>query len=545
MSIRRSILFKDFAPLSEQGIFNATLNARGLYNTFQFVLRLSPAVHERLSSLPSSLVTRRDISFADLEAFSTYLHETVHWWQHIGSTYGFTMSLAYPAQAYANHSYLKKIIHSVGFRKSIRQLSERMPQGGFGTPSGYINIVLNNHYDMHAYRCLTVSPVSARRICENQLFESVGNSFHITLGNIVSLIASVSDREFETIPHPKHWQEPLQKLRDAREEGHYFGSPIGIYPVGAYEIFEGQARVTQLQYLYFSTSGEFDVEVARNTSMFEGVYGKALSVFYDLTGLEPAPSIDHPTIALFLVICDVAINPGSGFPFPMVNFGTLIHDLDPGARFTNLCRLARIKCPEVLDCISEYSRDEYEFVTSRLCDALVEPSPLAVAQEFRRWMKVPSFKSIMDEHETYKYSYENIVVRVLFSHFLDFMKDKSEMPEVFCWPGAWMAGTRVSEKVKTLFDRHGALFVDKPDDDGVFPRMRSDRSETSIQDMFEHFYANNVVFNLTNQWIAVPGEFEFDFRWLSSQGSKQDIQAFSERCFRSAYGVSPSEAEIL
>jgi len=46
-----SELLDDYSPLSSQGMFNATLKAHGLYNTFQFVLRLSPAVHRKLASL--------------------------------------------------------------------------------------------------------------------------------------------------------------------------------------------------------------------------------------------------------------------------------------------------------------------------------------------------------------------------------------------------------------------------------------------------------------------------------------------------------------
>ena len=66
------------------GDLNACLNARGLYNPFQFVLRLSPQVHRRLEALPNGMVAMSGIDFEGLQAFSTYLHETIHWWQHAG-----------------------------------------------------------------------------------------------------------------------------------------------------------------------------------------------------------------------------------------------------------------------------------------------------------------------------------------------------------------------------------------------------------------------------------------------------------------------------
>jgi hypothetical protein len=71
----------DLIP-TETGDLSATLNAHGLYNAFQFVLRLSPAVHQKLSELSAlSIVSSREIDFARVQAFSIYLHETIHWWQ--------------------------------------------------------------------------------------------------------------------------------------------------------------------------------------------------------------------------------------------------------------------------------------------------------------------------------------------------------------------------------------------------------------------------------------------------------------------------------
>lgn len=545
MTVPHTELLDDYSPLSSQGLFKATLKGRGLYNTFQFVLRLSPVVHRKLASMPDGIVTSDAIDLEGVEAFSTYLHETIHWWQHVGSTYGLMMSMTYPAQAHANYDHLKNLLSQVGFKKSVRNIAESMPGGGFGTPSGLASIIINNHFDMDSYRGLTVSPLSAEKIVQSPLFENLGHSYHIAHGNIISLLSSVSDTEFKTIPHPKAWGEAFRELRETKEEGYYYGSPITLYPIGAYEIFEGQARMAQLQYLHFATGELLGMEAAEEGRMFDGVYGKAFSAFLDLTELERPSSLDHPTIALFLLVCDIAINPGSGFPFPLVHFKTFIHDADPGARFVSLSRLARLKCPEVLDKIHDYSRQEYEEVSQKLCDALIEEPPLRVAQEFVRWSETPEFQPLMSEHQAFRYSKANVVVRVLFSHFLSFMLDKMKNPEVFCWPGAWMAGKRVSNIAAELFDRHGALFVDKEDDDGIYPRLVSGRTERDVQEVFDDFYANNVLFDLTHQWITEPGPFRFDYRWLTQQGTNQEIQDFAEQCFQSVYGVRPSAVDLI
>ena len=100
---------------------SATLNAHGLYNAFQFVLRLSPAVHQKISELPAGIVSSREIGFDGAQAFSTYLHETIHWWQHAGSTYGLMRSLSYPTQAHSNSKYLKELITKIGFKKPLNR----------------------------------------------------------------------------------------------------------------------------------------------------------------------------------------------------------------------------------------------------------------------------------------------------------------------------------------------------------------------------------------------------------------------------------------
>jgi hypothetical protein len=496
--------------------------------------------------MPSGIVTSSAVDLEAIQAFSTYLHETIHWWQHIGSTYGLMLSMAYPTQAHANYTHLRNLIANIGFKKSIRELADSLPSGGYGTPGGLANTIINNHFDMQSFLSLTLSAQSANEIVQNSLFESLGHAYSISYGNIITLLASVSDSAFCVIPNPMMWEGGFNGLRAAKEEGFYYGSPVSLYPIGAYEIFEGQARMAQLQYLHFATGGLLGMEAAEERGMFNGVYGTAFSAFLQLTKLERPSSIDHPTIGLFLLICDLALNPGSGFPFPIANFQSFIRDIDPGARFVYLCTIARFKHPEVMNAIHEYSRDEYEAISQKLCKAMIEHPPLDIAQEFSRWIELPEFLPLMSEYESFRYENGNTAVRIIFSHFLSFMRDKFEKPEFFCWPGAWMAGSRLSQDVEILFDRHGALFVDREDGDGgVYPRLRFGRSEHEVQKAFDAFYANNVIFDLTTQWIAEPGPFKFDYRWLSQNGSAAEIKEFAERTFESIYGVRPSQAIIL
>jgi aryl-alcohol dehydrogenase-like predicted oxidoreductase len=86
----------------------------------QFVLRLSPEVHRKIDPLQPAIAAGK-VDFEGLRAYSTYVHETIHWWQHIGSTTGLMLSLSYPGQSHANHTHLRNLLTQIGPKKSIRQ----------------------------------------------------------------------------------------------------------------------------------------------------------------------------------------------------------------------------------------------------------------------------------------------------------------------------------------------------------------------------------------------------------------------------------------
>jgi hypothetical protein len=527
---------------------NATLKAHGLYNTFQFVLRLSPAVHHKIGELPKGIVSSRELGFDGVQAFSTYLHETIHWWQHVGSTHGLMRSLSYPTQAHANYAQLKELVDKIGFKKPIRRLAMDLPgPTGYGTLSGLANTVVNNHFDFDAFRSLTYDQTSAKEAAANPLFECVAHAYHVTYANNILVLAATVDPEFRIFQRPKEWAAHFRALEESKEQGFYYGSPIALWPVSAREILEGQACFGQLQYLTFASGGKLGWDDFRAIGMLHGVYAKAFASFLDAAGLEWPPTVDHPTVGLFLLICDMAINPGEGFPHLLRDhFREFITDIDPGARFAMLSTIVRLKCQSAVGAIQKYSRAEYEQVTEELATALRIDSPLAIAATCCGWAQERGpLVALMKEYQTFDYMPINLPVRVLFSHFIAFMQDKFFKPEFFCWPGASMVGKSLSEQESKLFDRHAALFLDKEDDDGIFPRRHADRDEQRVHDMFENFYASNITYDMTNQWIAQPGPFTYDYRWLSQSGSRKQIRDFAARHFIQVYGVHPDEAEFL
>jgi hypothetical protein len=265
-----------------------------------------------------------------------------------------------------------------------------------------------------------------------------------------------------------------------------------------------------------------------------------------LAELDWPPSIDHPVVALFLLICDIAMNPGAGFPMPLRIFKTFIQDVDPGFRFLFLCRTIAQRQPDLARAIQQYSRAEYCAVSEALTGSLLVDSPLAIAETVTRWVsKSKTLNSLMAEHLTFDYVPVNLPVHFVFSHFLAFGKDKYSKPEFFCWPGAWMAGEHASPEIVRLFDHHSAPFMDKAEDGGIYPRLIAGKSEEVIQTTFDNFYAANVSYDVTRQWIAKAGPFEYDYRWLSSLATQTDMKNFADRHFEQIYGVHPDAFEIL
>src|SRR5260370_40332907 len=357
------------------------------------------------------------------------------------------LSMSYPAQDHVNYTHLKNLIASIGPKKSIRRYVEAMTNpGGPGTTDGLANTVVNNHYDIEFFRILLPRPDLVHEVCEHSFFDCVGHSGVTAYANILLILSRTLDENFSILPDPRMWEKEFADMRSQRQKGHYHGSDVSVSPIGVREIFEGQARFAQLQYLYFASGGRLGWENVGSNGMLKGVYGSAFENFLRLAELDWPPVIDHPVVALFQLVCEIAINPGAGFPLPLQVFTTFIEDVDPGIRFLFLCRTIATKRRDLAGAIRQYSRAEYAEVSEALTRHLIVDSPLAIAETVTRWMRNSDpVKALMGEYRPFDYPPGNLPVRRFFSHFSAFSEDKLAKPEFFCWPGAWMTGDRVSE----------------------------------------------------------------------------------------------------
>lgn len=527
--------------------FKGCYNARGQYDSMQFVLRLRPDLHARLEKTVTGIAKSGDYDFETIQAFSTFLHETIHWWQHVGSISGLILSLSYPIQSHINSDHLKDYIKHTGPIKPItiyKQMhaAEHKPNDAeFIT----INYILNNFYDIEFFKYLTINPRSAESFINDPFFESVGHTYHIAYSSFINVISSTFDRNREFLPKADDWHSDYRRLRDNKVQGYFHGSPVKLPPVGLKEIYEGQSRFSQIQYLYFGSGEALSWDDFENIGMLSGVYYSAFSTFLDLIESDRPDSIGSPLVALFLLVLDLAMNPTEGFPFDIFCHEAFIESVDPGIRFVFLCKMIATKHPELKSYIVECSSAEYIEASKKLSAAIISPSPHDAAAKISEWAKTKqTLQNLMLEERNFTFSRENQPIRLIFSRFIRYQEDKLKNPAYFCWPGIHSAGDKCSDENLRLFVEHQALFTDKADGD-IYPKIFPDKDDSSVQEAFNTFYSWVATYDLCRQWIVGEGEFNYDYFWLTSKYSMDDLKKWARLNFKAAFGVDTEDFTVL
>lgn len=91
-----------------------------------------------------------------------------------------------------------------------------------------------------------------------------------------------------------------------------------------------------------------------------------------------------------------------------------------------------------------------------------------------------------------------------------------------------------------LFEEHRALFLDKEDGD-VYPRTFNNRNASSVDTVFNNFYGWVCTYDFTRQWLVNSGPFQFEYSWLTSKFTNEEMTQWATRHFKNAYGREPSE----
>ena len=527
----------------------AALDVHGKYETMRFVLRLSPLNHELIEGIETGVYDLGGMSAEALQAYSTYLHETVHWWQHVGSTSGLMLSLSYLAQSHSSMAQLRNTLAKFGPIKPLKRWADETLRAKGASAQAEMadaNIAVNNALDVEYYKQYAMAPQQKAQILfDEQHFECVGHCYYIAVGQLLGLIAHEIDLDFTFIPNGPAWEDEFRRLKLSRHEGFYHRSPLRVPPVGLHAIYEGQARFIQLQFLDGTQRAPITVDQWREEGYLAGIYVEAFEAFLQLSESEWPTDMRGPLVAIFLLICDIAINPTRGFPVDVECFEDFIADVDVGVRFTLLCQ-ALSELPHLKSAITEYSREEYIEVATALTERARYDHPLAALVTITEWLEQqPSVQKLMEEHRTFEFDPVNLPIRVFLSHFLSFSSDRLKYPEFFCWPGVWKTSGASKPDRTALWLRHLSLFTDRREKPGVYPRRWPDREEKAVKEMFNNFYGSMALYDLTRQWILREGPFVCDYKWLFENYSQENADAWADNTFQQIYGLSLSDFTIL
>jgi len=519
---------------------------KGLYNHIIYVLRLHPEVHDIINKVEEGKTD--DLMSGEIhQALSTLFHETLHWWQFVGSTSGLIMSLSTPAQTIANINLLKEYVNLIGKKKPISFYSDNnLRKSNSNSPeSMVINQIMNNYHDINYYKIRMKRPSYISEVCNDKYFESIGHSYSIAYDCAIRVLSSTFDNDFSFLPNVDEWGERFKELADKKVSGFYRGESIGIPPVGLSDLYEGQARFNQLLYLHITSDKQLDWYQFKQAGMLHGIYISAFDVFLKIVEEEYPKSIDSPLVALYLLLIDVAINPAEGFPFVVERFENFIEHTDPGIRFIHLCAVVKNQYPEFKYIIDDYAPKKYFVISTLLCKAIGVIAPITYLCELEAWREnEEGLIELMQQNEKFSFENGNLLVRLLFARFLSFNGDKLSNPEFFCWPGAYVAGGRMEKIHSHLYLKHQALFKENVNMD-IGPSKLPGIDEKNLSNTAGDFYIYMALFNLCQQWILEAGDFKYNFGWLTKEHSSKELEGWAKNAFIQVFGFSPEDFDIV
>lgn len=521
----------------EQDSLKYNSSYRGCYNTIQFVIKLRDDVRFHLNE-------EVEITPEKYQAFSTYLHENIHWWQHIGSTFGFLLSSSFPSFATSSYTQLKKLVEKDITYKSLLNYEQDYYDKNGKCDIPELNILVNNFYDLEYAKLFSLDNKNIHKIMEDKrFFLSIGHSYMILWTNAIFIFSETFDKEYEILPKIDDWIPKFDKLKNNKISGFHENSDYGISPLGIKAIYEGQAVFNQVIYLknVFSENKLIFKDFVDN-GMLYGIYLEAFDVFLKIIDEERPFFLDDSLIGLFLLVCDISINPNNGFPMDIYDDENFIKKNDPGFRFISISNVIRNKKAYYLYRCKDLTKETYVELSKLINRKIGCKCSYATIKDVLNWRQNDKIKKLLEEESVYKYEDANMPFRLFFSKFLRFQEDKFENPQYLCWIGHHIANAD-SRIVIELFEKHTALFIDSEDGE-VKPIIQKDISEENLYHTFNKFYQHTIFYELILKWISEAGEFKLDYKWLLNQRNEESLPRIKEE-FKNHFGKELEQIKIL
>ncbi len=258
-------------PLLDAADRSLAGTVHGRFDRSSLVLWVSEEVSTHLDSqhgtLPEFAVERGEVPL--LQGFSVQLHEIIHYWQTIGSTAGIIHSLGMATATYATLSELQAAAHLAKPLLKTISSDARADDPAYRTATCWTDIE-------HGLAMLDDPARAVRALQRNpERFVSIGHCLLTLCANTLGTLGGAFDPGFEGLVDPAPWSDVYEYYSRKGSIGFESDGFIDI-PLGLRELFEGQARVSEVQFRNFTQRALTWKEVEQ-AGWLRSDYGKAFN----------------------------------------------------------------------------------------------------------------------------------------------------------------------------------------------------------------------------------------------------------------------------
>jgi hypothetical protein len=508
---------------SNMPITPGTASHAGRFDPLLSLVLLDPAISEHLDTRSGTLpsVGYEAGGSNVVRAYATSLHETIHWWQHVGSTTGLLSGLTTAAQAALCIKYMSELGKEapkplLGALRSGRYRPTEEDHPAWRAALRWREAELGNAF--------LVGPAQAfaRVKADPFLFESIGHSIAMHHTGVTWYIGQVVDAGGSVFHSTDAWMDLYER---SHQEGRLlFGvHELALLPFGARDLFEGQARLSELQYhdraVEPHTLAEF-----RQMGLLEGVYGRCFEHFLKTAELPPPDGVVSPEVNLFLLLCDLAIHSSAGYPLAIPDALDLVRDNHPGCRFARLCVAARDRKQDLLAALTRLSIGAYQEAATILTEPLGWLPPDEVARKIHEaYQRTAGGERLLEERWRGEFGPLDVPAKFILSEHIQFAELKAGCPHFFCWPGVYLTSDLADDSAEVgalqhLLELTSPPFYATSEQSGVDTVSIHGLSTPQAKNVADRYFQNQATVDLFRQWIShrnetPTNEFFYRFDW--------------------------------
>jgi hypothetical protein len=507
----------------------------GIFDPMNLVCKLDASISEPLQR--EGLIHETNKRSPEAFAFATLLHETVHWWQYVGTSSGIIAALTIPLQTHVIRQPLLELVQGEIPQKPIHWEVFKNPKRQDPLRS-LVNRIVNNWMDIEFSYALLDDPKHAPTLCNDDFFDSIGHSHSVHLANAWLLLTSTFDQDVSA-DRLEAWATEFGKLRERRVRGYYRGSPAVLPPLGALHIREGQARISELQYRALACGETW--EDFERLGLLRNEYRLAFDTFLKVLGINRPDDPLSNVVDIFCLLCDIALNPSVGYPDDIVDFQSFAFDINPGVRFLTACNVLRAK-PNLIESLKYNNKQDYDRICAEICHPIGWKTPIEVAASIVRWFRdMRGTGEILTEAISGECKPENLSVRFVCGRHLLLLHDKIERPDFFCWPAHHMTFMLRQDKhedeiIRSLLVKNHPIFVTRGLNTAVGVHKGTGWTDAVGARLLATYFRWQLHYDLIRQWVSESGAFNYDYSWLDPTKTPSEYERWLTNGFSELFG---------